>query len=87
MCAADGLSGSATRDACDLDPADRNMADDAETISLHESTNGQIVQVQTPSEQSHNRVSPRYQALLLLSGFLMIFHVIGINQTYGIFQV
>jgi hypothetical protein len=29
----------------------------------------------------------QYQILLLLSGFIMIFHVIGINMIYGIFQV
>lgn len=29
----------------------------------------------------------RYQVLLLLSGFFMTFHVIGINSVYGIFQV
>ncbi|KAG8219248.1 hypothetical protein J3R82DRAFT_87 [Butyriboletus roseoflavus] len=28
----------------------------------------------------------RYQALLLLAGFTMLFHVIGINQTFGVFQ-
>jgi hypothetical protein len=28
-----------------------------------------------------------YQALLLFSGFMMIFHIIGINGTFGIFQV
>ena len=31
--------------------------------------------------------SRRYQAILLLAGFTMIFHVIGINSIYGIFQV
>ncbi|KAJ7136335.1 MFS general substrate transporter [Mycena crocata] len=30
--------------------------------------------------------SPRYQALLVFSGFLMTFHVIGINSIFGIFQ-
>lgn len=33
------------------------------------------------------RPTRRYQALLLLSGFMMIFHVIGINQIFGVFQV
>ncbi|KAJ7461202.1 major facilitator superfamily domain-containing protein [Mycena latifolia] len=28
----------------------------------------------------------RYQALLLFSGFMMIFHIIGINSVFGIFQ-
>lgn len=28
-----------------------------------------------------------YQAMLLLAGSMMIFHVIGINQVFGIFQV
>ena len=29
----------------------------------------------------------KYQILLLLSGFVMCFHTIGINLSYGIFQV
>lgn len=33
------------------------------------------------------RPTKRYQALLLLSGFTMIFQVIGINSIYGVFQV
>lgn len=33
------------------------------------------------------RPSRTYQLLLLLSGFLMIFHIIGINSIYGLFQV
>lgn len=33
------------------------------------------------------RPTRRYQAVLLFAGFMMIFQVIGINQTYGIFQV
>ncbi|KIP03451.1 hypothetical protein PHLGIDRAFT_110846 [Phlebiopsis gigantea 11061_1 CR5-6] len=32
------------------------------------------------------RPSRQYQAILLLAGFTMIFHVIGINSIYGIFQ-
>ncbi|KAJ7577530.1 MFS general substrate transporter [Mycena floridula] len=35
---------------------------------------------------SNSRPSRRYQALLLVSGFLMTFHVNGINQIFGIFQ-
>ena len=31
--------------------------------------------------------SRRYQTVLLAAGFAMIFHVIGINSIYGIFQV
>ena len=33
------------------------------------------------------RPSRQYQMLLVLSGFIMIFHVIGINSIYGLFQV
>lgn len=33
------------------------------------------------------RPTRKYQILLLLSGFVMCFHTIGINLSYGIFQV
>lgn len=33
------------------------------------------------------RPSRRYQTILLIAGFTMIFHVIGINSVYGVFQV
>jgi hypothetical protein len=33
------------------------------------------------------RPARRYQIMLLLSGFFMTFHVIGINFIYGVFQV
>ena len=33
------------------------------------------------------RPTRRYQVMLLLSGFFMTFHVIGINFIYGVFQV
>lgn len=33
------------------------------------------------------RPTRKYQAILLAAGFAMIFHVIGINSIYGIFQV
>ena len=36
---------------------------------------------------SDERPSRRYQAALLIAGFLMIFQVIGLNQVYGVFQV
>ncbi|KAL0567536.1 hypothetical protein V5O48_014459 [Marasmius crinis-equi] len=32
------------------------------------------------------RITPLYQSVLLLSGFFMTFHVIGINSTYGVYQ-
>ncbi|KAK1231026.1 hypothetical protein PQX77_005866 [Marasmius sp. AFHP31] len=31
-------------------------------------------------------ITPLYQSILLFSGFLMTFHVIGINSTYGVYQ-
>lgn len=37
--------------------------------------------------QAVERPTKQYQMLLLLSGFFMTFHVIGINSVYGIFQV
>ncbi len=37
--------------------------------------------------QAVERPTKQYQTLLLLSGFFMTFHVIGINSVYGIFQV
>lgn len=42
-----------------------------------------------PPENAAEDMRPtrRYQAVLLFAGFMMIFQVIGINQTYGIFQV
>ncbi|KAF9498832.1 monocarboxylate transporter [Pleurotus eryngii] len=36
--------------------------------------------------QAVERPTKQYQMLLLLSGFFMTFHVIGINSVYGIFQ-
>lgn len=33
------------------------------------------------------RPTKAYQTALLISGFLMTFHIIGINFIYGIFQV
>lgn len=50
----------------------------------------QSVRATTPSEHAsqdaHWRPSRSYQAMLLAAGFAMIFHVIGINSIYGIFQ-
>ena len=37
--------------------------------------------------QEEWRPSRKYQAVMLAAGFTMIFHVIGINSIYGIFQV
>ncbi|KAJ6595197.1 MFS general substrate transporter [Mycena vulgaris] len=39
-----------------------------------------------PSSAEEALSTRRYQAVLLLSGFLMIFHIIGINGVFGIFQ-
>ena len=33
------------------------------------------------------RPSRSYQAILIISGFLMIFQVMGLNSIYGVFQV
>ncbi|KAF7369838.1 Monocarboxylate transporter [Mycena sanguinolenta] len=38
------------------------------------------------SDAENNSPSRRYQMLLLLSGFMMIFQIIGINGVFGIFQ-
>ncbi|KAJ4465447.1 MFS general substrate transporter [Lentinula aciculospora] len=43
----------------------------------------------TELERPHELLTPptkTYQAMLLLAGSMMIFHVIGINQVFGIFQ-
>ena len=34
-----------------------------------------------------SRPSKRYQIILAISGFLMIFQVMGLNSIYGVFQV
>jgi hypothetical protein len=39
------------------------------------------------STAENNTVARRYQGLLLLSGFMMKFQVIGTNSVFGIFQV
>lgn len=55
--------------------------DNSDAIS-HTSRNGQ------GSEPSRNiEPSRNYQYLLVLAGFMMTFHVIGINSVYGLFQV
>lgn len=43
----------------------------------------------TPFANVANDLRPSrwYQILLVLAGFLMTFHVIGINSIYGLFQV
>lgn len=48
-------------------------------------------EVREPADPPSNAVSDstpsrNYQALLLLSGFLMIFWIIGLNSVYGVFQ-
>ncbi|KAJ7573617.1 MFS general substrate transporter [Mycena floridula] len=61
------------------DPETISLADLSRQSSSHNPRESSGI---TPS----SRPSRRYQALLLASGFLMTFHVIGINQTFGIFQ-
>jgi hypothetical protein len=52
-------------------------------------TDSENVLLTDPPDTATNDLRPtrRYQSLLLLSGFLMIFHVIGINSVFAIFQV
>lgn len=40
-----------------------------------------------PDGTAEWRPTRQYQTMLLAAGFMMIFHVIGINSIYGIFQV
>ncbi|RDB21688.1 putative transporter ESBP6 [Hypsizygus marmoreus] len=49
---------------------------------------GEVHQVVEPDDAQPTVTRPtrRYQVLLLVSGFFMTFHVIGINSLYGIFQ-
>lgn len=51
----------------------------------------QDAEIREPVDPPSNAVSDStptrgYQALLLLSGFTMIFWIIGLNSVYGIFQ-
>lgn len=43
--------------------------------------------IHEPDTHTNARPTRRYQALLLATGFLMTFQVIGINSIFGIFQV
>jgi hypothetical protein len=46
-----------------------------------------IEDVAPENAATDQRPTRRYQVMLLLSGFFMTFHVIGINFIYGVFQV
>ena len=63
--------------------------------SIHLSSEGgraqDIHETRETTDPPSNAVSDltptrRYQALLLLSGFTMIFWIIGLNSVYGVFQ-
>jgi hypothetical protein len=64
---------------------------DAESSFIFASNSRQDSDISAPSNHAvdpdDEPVSPHYQMVLLLAGFLMIFQTIGINQSYGIFQV
>lgn len=42
---------------------------------------------QVDLRETLSRPTRTYQVMLLLAGSMMIFHIIGINQVFGIFQV
>lgn len=60
-------------------------AEDNETTTVTVSQSRDIEPPANAVEDS--RPTRRYQKLLLICGFLMIFQVIGINSIYGVFQV
>ena len=43
-----------------------------------------LEETETPPTEQASRT---YQCLLVFAGFMMTFHVIGINSIYGLFQV
>jgi hypothetical protein len=45
------------------------------------------IDTESLSEQEYPQPSRLYQCTLVLAGFLATFQTIGLNQTYGIFQV
>lgn len=59
------------------------------TRVVDEQADGDASSESVPPDNAAEDMRPtrRYQAVLLFAGFMMIFQVIGINQTYGIFQV
>lgn len=57
------------------------------TRVVDEQADGDASSVPPDNAAEDMRPTRRYQAVLLFAGFMMIFQVIGINQTYGIFQV
>ena len=54
-----------------------------ETRTIRESS--QIIESGEPPDVP--QPSQTYQCLLVFAGFMMTFHVIGINSIYGLFQV
>ena len=67
------------------EPEAAETADDVgEATPANENTETEDVAEPIEEEQWHP--SRSYQAMLLVAGFTMIFHVIGINSIYGIFQ-
>lgn len=70
----------------------RGQTSIGERVSPLSTTDGIIVartglQETTNIQEEEWQPSRRYQTILLAAGFMMIFHVIGINSIYGIFQV
>lgn len=82
-------------------PQDIETRQDDEAISMHRifadgRGDEQISRLTPPSDnldlgsQAEHPLAPptrTYQVMLLLAGSMMIFHIIGINQVFGIFQV
>ncbi|KAJ6483870.1 MFS general substrate transporter [Mycena vitilis] len=67
-------------DTIELRPAHRTLSHRSSPVELIPSINDQR---DVPEDAEPTR---EYKALLLLAGFMMIFHIIGINGVFGIFQ-
>jgi hypothetical protein len=55
-------------------------------LSSHNEFDSEEAPATAAQSSELTKPTKKYQTMLLLSGFLMTFHVIGINQSYGIFQ-
>ena len=76
----------ATTQEIELHVFDAQSSHDRYEDSARDPPNTEHEDSQQPAEDDW-RPTRKYQAVLLAAGFAMIFHVIGINSIYGIFQV
>ncbi|KAL0950252.1 hypothetical protein HGRIS_010236 [Hohenbuehelia grisea] len=75
-----------TRDHAGMRPDDIHLEPQVSATNLSQNANELESDPQTEEHAIAAPPTRQYQALLLLTGFLMTFHVIGINSVYGIFQ-